>query len=205
VLRNLGETPYDPLMEEKDEDATKESSIDKQLSVLNETLIHFFREFGSRNGASVSSSGSTSRCQLCQADDHTTVAYRKHNDMWPKCDKCGGGHRVENCGIRCSFCNGLGHSKDRYWKKKDTKPSKSIANYLEVSVNDEEATLTELNKICGVNHHLSFGNKIPKRRLLMQANEVNGVVKQAKGTNTRVRTKEAVPITKPDQKFFYIS
>ncbi len=42
VLRDLGETPYDPLKEEKDEDAIGESFIDKQLSMLNETLIHFF-------------------------------------------------------------------------------------------------------------------------------------------------------------------
>jgi hypothetical protein len=49
-------------MEEKDEDVTRESSTDKQLLVLNETLIHFFRESGSINGASVSSSGSASKC-----------------------------------------------------------------------------------------------------------------------------------------------
>jgi hypothetical protein len=29
VLRDLGETPYDPLMEEKDEDTTRESSTYK--------------------------------------------------------------------------------------------------------------------------------------------------------------------------------
>jgi len=62
VLGDLGETPYDPLREEKDEDAIRKSSINKQLTVLNETLIHFFREFGSRNGASASSFGNTSRC-----------------------------------------------------------------------------------------------------------------------------------------------
>jgi hypothetical protein len=40
VLGDLGETPYDPFMEEKDEDATRESSTNKHLLVLNETLIH---------------------------------------------------------------------------------------------------------------------------------------------------------------------
>jgi hypothetical protein len=60
VLGNLGETPYDPLKEEKDEDVIGEPSRDKQLSMLNEILIHFFREFGSRNGTSVSSSRSAS-------------------------------------------------------------------------------------------------------------------------------------------------
>ncbi len=165
VLGDLGETPYDPFREEKDEDVTGESSTDKQLSMLNETLIHFFKESGNKNGASASSSGSASRCQLCQAEDHTVMACPKHNDMWPKCSKCGGGHKAENCGIRCSFCNGMGHSEDRCWKKKDTKPFNSTANYLEVLVNDEKATLNELNKICGANHHLTSGNKIPKRRL----------------------------------------
>jgi hypothetical protein len=29
VLRDLGETPYDPLREEKDEDVTRESSTNK--------------------------------------------------------------------------------------------------------------------------------------------------------------------------------
>jgi hypothetical protein len=61
----------------------------------------FFKEFGSRNGASVSSSRSTSRCQLCQVNDHSVVAYPKHNDMWPKCGKYGGGHKAKNYGIRC--------------------------------------------------------------------------------------------------------
>jgi len=95
------------------------------------------------------------------------VAYPKHNDMWLKCSKYGGGHGVENCNIRCSFCNCMGHSKDRCWRKKDSKPSNSIANYLEVLVNDEEAALNELNRICGANHHLTFGNWIPKKRLLV--------------------------------------
>jgi hypothetical protein len=95
------------------------------------------------------------------------MAYPKHNDLRPKCGKCGGGHKVENYGIRCSFCNGLRYSEDRCWKKKYTKPFNSIANYLEVLVNDEEATLTKLNMICGANHHLSYGNKILKKRLMM--------------------------------------
>ncbi len=161
--------------------------------MLTETLIHFFRESGNRNGTSASSSRGTSRCQLCQIDDHTTVACLKHSDMRPKFGKYGGGHRVENYGIRCSFCNGLGHSKDHCWKKKDTKLFDSIANYLEVLVNDEKATLTELNKICDVSHHLSFGNKIPKRRLTMQVNEAEGIVEQVEGAKTRDKTRETIP------------
>jgi hypothetical protein len=48
VLRDLGETPYDPLRE-KDENVIGNSSTDKHLLMLNETLIYFFRESGSRN------------------------------------------------------------------------------------------------------------------------------------------------------------
>jgi len=114
VPGDWGETPYDPLREEKNEDAIGESSIDKQLSILNETLTHFFTKSGNRSEASASFSRSTSRCQLCKVYDHIAVACPKHNDMQPKCGKCGGGHRLENCGIRCSFCNGLWHSEDRY-------------------------------------------------------------------------------------------
>jgi hypothetical protein len=57
MLGDLGETPYDSFKEEKDEDATGES-----LSLLNETLIHFCKECGNRNGVNVSSSRNTSRC-----------------------------------------------------------------------------------------------------------------------------------------------
>ncbi len=64
--------------------------------MLNETLIHFFRESDNRNGTSVNFSGSASRCQLCQVEDHIVVAYPKRDDMWPKCNKCGGRYKVEN-------------------------------------------------------------------------------------------------------------
>jgi len=43
VLGDLGETPCDPLGEEKDEDTAGKSSANKQLLMLNETLIHFLR------------------------------------------------------------------------------------------------------------------------------------------------------------------
>jgi hypothetical protein len=86
--------------------------------------------------------------------------------------------------------------EDCCWKKKDTKPSNSIANYLEVLVDDGEATLAELNKICGANHHLSSRNKNPKRRLLMQANEVEGIAGQAEGTEAKDRIKKLLDTLK---------
>jgi hypothetical protein len=193
-----------PFKEEKDEDVTGESSTDKQLSMLNETLIHFFREFGNKNGASASFSRSASRCQLCQAEDHTAVACPKHNDMRPKCNKCDGGHKVENYGIRCSFCNVIGHSEDRCWRKKNTKPFNFTANYLEVLVNDEEATLNELNMICGANYHLTFGNKIPKRRIPVHVNEAEGVLNKLGALMHGTRLRRQCSILVQDQKYFYI-
>jgi hypothetical protein len=87
----------------------------------------------------------------------------------------------------------LGHLEDCYWKKKYTNLSNFTTNYLEVLVNDEEATLMELNKICGANHHLSSKNKIPKKRLPMETNEAKGIVEQAQGVEARDKTREAVP------------
>ncbi len=30
----------------------------------------------------------------------------------PKCAKCGDEHKIDNCGLKCSFCFGLGHMED---------------------------------------------------------------------------------------------
>jgi hypothetical protein len=66
-------------------------------------------------------------------------------------------HRTENCGIKCTFCLGLGHSKDRCWKKpKDGKSHSGTTNFLEVLLNDEVATLQQLNKLCGDEDMFSY-------------------------------------------------
>jgi hypothetical protein len=63
---------------------------------------------------------------------------------------------------------------------------------ITLMVNDEEATLNELKMICGVNHHLTSRNIIPKSKLLVHANEAEGVVEQAKGADAGDMTKEAM-------------
>jgi len=55
-----------------------------------------------------------------------------------------GGHKTNNCGVKCSLCSRMGHTKDRCWKKIGKGPS-TFANLLKVLVNDEEATFVELN------------------------------------------------------------
>jgi hypothetical protein len=74
----------------------------------------------------------------------------KLNEAWPKCAKCGMSHRTKNCGVKCFFCLGLGHFKDECWKKpKDGKSHFGVANFLEVLMNDEKATIQQLNKFYG--------------------------------------------------------
>jgi hypothetical protein len=73
-------------------------------------------------------------------------------------------HRTENCGIKCSFCLGLGHSEDRCWKKSiDEKSYSGTANFLEVLLNDEAATLQQFNELCGNENVFSY-TRIPRRR-----------------------------------------
>jgi hypothetical protein len=58
--------------------------------------------------------------------------------------------------------------------------------------------------ICGANHHLTSGNKIPKNRLPLQANEVEGITEQVNGANVRDKAKELVPDSGARSKYFYI-
>jgi len=74
-------------------------------------------------------------------------------------------HRTDNCGVKCSFCAGLGHSEDRCWKKPgEGKTHPGSANFLEVMLDDEEATLHQLNELCGSENLFSY-TRVPKRRM----------------------------------------
>ncbi len=97
--------------------------------------------------------------------DHIAIACPRLNEPRPKCAKCGMPHKTENCGVKCSFCAGLGHSEDRCWKKpKDGKAHPGSANFLEVMLNDEEATLHQLNKLCGSENLFSY-TRVPRQRM----------------------------------------
>jgi hypothetical protein len=147
VLGELGETPYEPLREEQEEE-TSESNMEKQVTALNNTLINF--KGNSRDTTSSSSSTVFGGCQLCKGGDHMATAYPRLNEARPKCAKCNMPHRTENCGIKCTYCIGLGHSEDKYWKKpKEGKSPSRAANFLEVLLNDEVAIEQQLSKLCG--------------------------------------------------------
>jgi len=163
VMGELGETPYEPLREEQEEETSK-TMMEKQVTALNNTLINFFK--GTVHNPETSSSSTTfGGCQICKGGDHLATTCPRLNEARPKCAKCGMPHRTENCGIKCTFCSRLGHSEDRCWKKpKDGKSHFGTSNFLEVLLNDEAATLQQLNKLCG-NENLFFYTRVPRRRV----------------------------------------
>jgi hypothetical protein len=155
VLGELGETPYEPLREEQEEHAS-ENTVEKQVAALNNTLINFFKG-NSHDSALTSSSNAFGGCQLCKGKDHMATACPRLNEARPKCAKCNLPHRTENCGVKCTFCTGLGHSENKCWKKpKDGKSVAGAANFLEVMLDDEAATEQQLNRLCGNENAFSY-------------------------------------------------
>jgi hypothetical protein len=138
VFDELGETPYEPLREEQEEE-TSDNIVEKQVAALNNTLINFFK--GNSHESASSSSTAFGGCQLCKGKDHMATACPRQNEAWPKCAKCNLPHRTENCGVKCTLCTGLGHSEDKCWtKNKDGKSASGAANFLEVMLDDEATT-----------------------------------------------------------------
>jgi len=143
-----------------------ESNVEKQVAALNNTIIHLFKG-NSHDPKSSSSSIVFGACQFCKGGDHMATTCPRLNEAWPKCAKCNTSHRIENCGIKCTFCIGLGHSEDKCWKKpKDGKLTAGAANFLEVLLDDGAAIEQQLNKLCG-NENLFSYTRVPRRRTLV--------------------------------------
>jgi len=162
VLGELEETPYKPMKEEQDERVFGESTMDHQLHVLNETLVNFFgKEIDGKVGLSTTFSTTNNHCQLCRSEEHMASTCPKLIDTRPKCAKCGGGHKIDNCGLKCSFCFGLKHMENWCWKK-FAKGLFATTSFLKVLVDDEKKTLSKLKHICGEDQHVFLKVKIPK-------------------------------------------
>jgi predicted aspartyl protease len=191
VLGELGETPFEPPKEEQEE-GLAETMMEKLVTALNNTLINFLKGNVPNHVAS-SPPTMFGGCQICKGGDHIATACPRLNEPWPKCAKCGIFHRTENCGIKCSFCSGLGHSEDKCWKKpKDGKPHSRGANFLEVLLNDEEATLQQLNKLCGNENVFSY-TRVPRRRMPIEVAPVGaGLSSEAEGENTGMNRENSV-------------
>lgn len=42
-------------------------------------------------------------CQIYRVKDHMANDYSKHATSKPKCLKCGGLHKIKNCGLMCNY------------------------------------------------------------------------------------------------------
>ncbi len=145
------------------------------------------------NPIATSTSTMIGGCQICKGGDHIATTCPRLNEPRPKCAKCGMSHRTENCGIKCSFCSGLGHSEERCWKRpKDAKSHSGAANFLEVLLNDEEATLQQLNKLCGNESILSY-TRVPRKRMPVEvAPASTGPSSEAAGEDTGMNRENSV-------------
>jgi len=66
-------------------------------------------------------------------------------------------------------------SEDKCWKRsKDGKSHSGAANFLEVLLNDEAATLQQLNELCGNENVFSY-TRIPRRRMHVELPPANVV------------------------------
>jgi hypothetical protein len=163
VLGELGETPFEPLKEEQ-EGGVAATTMEKQVNAFNDSLINFMKGNVSRPTTS-SSSTLSAVCLICKEGDHTAITCPRRNEPRPKCAKCGMPHKTENCGVKCSFCTGLGHFEDKCWRKsRDGRIHPGSANFLEVMLDDEEATLHQLNELCGGESLFSY-TRVPRRRM----------------------------------------
>jgi hypothetical protein len=142
------------------------TTIEKQIIALNESFINFFKGTSSSVGNPYSKASSSSVCQICKSSDHIATMCPYIGNMKLKCAKCGLPHKMENCRVKCGYCYGMRHIENKCWKQgKDGKTTSTSNNYLEVLVNDEEATLEQLNMLCGTKYDIFSRARIPTRRL----------------------------------------
>jgi len=141
VLAELGETPYEPLRDEQEEEAL-ESNMENPVVALNNALINFLR---GRVSNPISSFSPTLfiECQICGERDHIAMTCPRSNEPRPKCANRGMPHRTKNCGVKCPLYSGIGHSGDRCLEKHNEGRSHfEAANFREALFNGEEATAT---------------------------------------------------------------
>ncbi len=91
VLSEIGETPYEPLKDEKDGELIKgETSTNRHIHVFNETLINFFKGSSGKELVKLEIPSNSSVCVLCNMVGHRASMCSKLSKR-PKCGKCGGG------------------------------------------------------------------------------------------------------------------
>jgi hypothetical protein len=63
--------------------------LEKQVSVLNESFINFFKGTTSIAGTIPLGTNSSTMCQICRANDHIAITCMCMGNMKPKCVRCG--------------------------------------------------------------------------------------------------------------------
>ncbi len=72
VFDEIGETPYEPLKDEKNEELIEgETLIDQHIHVLNETLIKIFKGSGGKELVTFGIPSISNVCQLCNMVGHS--------------------------------------------------------------------------------------------------------------------------------------
>jgi len=68
------------------------------------------------------------------------------------------------------------------WKK-NAKGHVASTNLLEVPVDEEKATLAEINMLCKVKNNVFFGTKVPRRNQVVTFFKPNGITFHLKSPN----------------------
>ncbi len=139
VLGELGETPYEPLREEQEEDIS-EGKVERQVKALNDALIYFFKG-NARNPTCSFSSIVVEECQICRKGDHLATTCPRLIEARLRYAKCNMPYRMENCGVKYTSYAGSGYSEDKIWKGHNNGKSRfETANLVEVLLHKEKAT-----------------------------------------------------------------
>ncbi len=140
----------------------KNATIDKQAQVFSNFLIKFLKkQTRLQQITTLRGSSNFTTCQICKAKDHQLMIFPKYANS-----KCGGLHKIENYGFKCNFYGEMVHAEKKCWK--NNLKNEIVATYfMEVLVEDKEATLGQLNEICGLNYEVFYHVKVPKKRIAM--------------------------------------
>jgi hypothetical protein len=168
VLGELGETPFEPLKEEQEEEMTgmsMKNPITALINLLQENMSNPISSFPP---------ALLIECQVCEGRDHIARTCPRLNTPWPKCARCGGPHRTESCGVRYPFYSDLGCAEDRYQRKRHEKGSRlGAANLMETMPSDGAAVTTVKERITG---------RQPVDELAGETNAATGVKRQYAAT-----------------------
>jgi hypothetical protein len=144
MLGELGETPFEPLKEEQQEEVTG-MSMKNPIVALNNALINFL-EGSIPDPISSFTPALFMECQVCERRDHIARTCPRLNAPWPKCARCGGPLRTESCGVRYPFYSDLGCAEGRCQRMQ--KESRfGAANFLEALPSDGVALATVKDRV----------------------------------------------------------